>query len=111
MNSKCEWKVRTMGNHKTAKIGLTRLAVCATGLILILGLGVTANAAQQEPSELSQGKKGKPPMKIDTPTGPTGSGATECKNNGGEWRCTTVSTGSSPGPEDDVISCVCNRSK
>jgi hypothetical protein len=30
-----------------------------------------------------------------------------CKDAGGEWRCTTVATGSSPGPEDDVVHCTC----
>lgn len=113
MNLECEWTVKTMGDRKMAKIGLVRLAVSVTGLILILGLGIPANAAGPEPSpSSSQGKKGsRPPIKAETPTGPTGSGAEECKKNGGEWRCTTVSTGSKPGPEDDIISCVCNRSK
>lgn len=34
-------------------------------------------------------------------------GRGECADKGGEWRCTTVSTGSDPGPGDDVLSCVC----
>lgn len=51
------------------------------------------------------GKRGLPPVKETT--GTENPGGAECKAKGGEWRCTVVSTGSSPGPEDDVRSCVC----
>lgn len=37
--------------------------------------------------------------------------AKACREVGGEWRCTVVSTGSSPGPEDDVVSCHCIRNQ
>jgi hypothetical protein len=50
-------------------------------------------------------KRGLPPIKADRPSENPGRG--ECADKGGEWRCTTVSTGSDPGTDDDLLSCVC----
>lgn len=50
-------------------------------------------------------KRGLAPVRAGRPTENPGRG--ECADKGGEWRCTTVSTGSDPGPGDDLLSCVC----
>ena len=51
------------------------------------------------------GKRALAPVKAGGAT--ENPGRRECADKGGEWRCTTVSTGSDPGPGDDVLSCVC----
>lgn len=73
-------------------------------------LGQTGQAAQSTASQGRLGTGGRPPTKLETPGGdPAHEKA--CKEAGGEWRCTVVSTGSKPGPEDDVVSCHCIRTK
>lgn len=73
-------------------------------------VGQTGQAAQSTASQGRLGTGGRPPTKLETPGGdPAHEKA--CKEAGGEWRCTVVSTGSKPGPEDDVVSCHCIRTK
>jgi hypothetical protein len=88
-----------------------RTAILTSLLALVLGAPVPAAepAGSKSPTVTENpGRGGKPggtrkvrdTVQIDAERA-------VCKAKNGEFRCTVVSTGSNPGPEDDTISCVC----
>ncbi len=123
-----EFKVTDAALLKTLKVGQkitadlkamtvtlppARPGVKAVQLKIMKAEPVGAASAMSRPRAAAGGiGRSSPPVKV-TPEDLRGdeSQASACKAAGGEWRCTVVSTGSSPGPEDDTVSCHCIRNQ